>query len=97
MKPVWLAVAAVAAMLAARHAQAQDGGALATSKGCTNCHALDQKKVGPSFKDIAAKYTGNATAEPTLIAELKEGKGHPKFAGTDADLKSVIDYVLSAR
>jgi cytochrome c len=83
--------------LAARHAQAQDGGALATSKGCTNCHALDQKKIGPSFKDIATKYAGNANAGPTLIAKLKEGKGHPKFAGTDADLKSVIEYVLSTR
>ena len=32
--------------------------ALAKSSGCLNCHAVDTKKVGPSFKDVAAKYKG---------------------------------------
>ena len=97
MKPGWLAAGVIAGTLVALQAHAQDGAALATSMGCTNCHALDQKKMGPSFKDIAAKYAGNATAEPTLVAELKDGKGHPKIARPDADLKAVVDYVLSAR
>jgi cytochrome c len=97
MKPVWLAAGVIVGLSAVLHALAQDGAALATSMGCMNCHALDQKKMGPSFKDIAAKYAGNATAEPTLIAELKDGKGHPKIARPDADLKAVVDYVLSAR
>lgn len=43
--------------LAASAANAQQ--ALAQSSGCLNCHAVDTKKVGPSFKDIAAKYKGN--------------------------------------
>jgi len=95
MKPVWLAAGLIAGMVVAQHAQAQDGAALATSKGCTNCHAVDQKKVGPAFKDIAAKYAGNADAESTLIAKLKDGKGHMKIAASDADLKTVVDYVLA--
>lgn len=50
---------------------------LAKSSGCTNCHATDTKKVGPSFKDIAQKYKGKADAEATLTKEVSEGKGHP--------------------
>ena len=95
MKPVWLAAGLIAGMAVAQHALAQDGAALAKSKGCLNCHALDQKKVGPAFKDIAAKYAGNADAELTLIAKLKDGKGHMKIAASDADLKTLVDYVLS--
>ena len=30
--------------------------ALATSKNCMSCHAVDRKLLGPSFKDVAAKY-----------------------------------------
>jgi len=97
MKPVWLAAGVIVGMSVIPHAHAQDGAALATSMGCMNCHALEQKKMGPSFKDIATKYAGNATAEPTLVAELKDGKGHPKVVRPDADLKAVVDYVLSAR
>ena len=95
MKPVWLAAALVAAMALAQQALAQDGADLAKAKGCLNCHALDQKKAGPAFKDIAAKYAGNADAESTLIAKLKDGKGHMKIAASDADLKTLVDYVLS--
>ena len=75
---------------------ADDGASLASSK-CMSCHAVDQKKVGPSFKDIAAKYAGKSDAPASLVAELKNGKGHPKIAGTDADLSAVIDYVLSIK
>ena len=97
MKPVWLAAGVIVGMSVVLPAHAQDGAALATSMGCMNCHALDQKNMGPSFKDIATKYAGNATAEPTLVAELKDGRGHPKIARPDADLKTVVDYVLSTR
>ena len=36
--------------------------ALATSKNCMACHAVDKKLVGPSYKDVAAKYAGQADA-----------------------------------
>lgn len=97
MKPVWVAVGVIGSIFLALQALAQEGSALATAKGCMNCHAMDQKKIGPSFKDIAAKYAGNADAGPTIIAELKNGKGHPKVAASDADLKAMIDYVLAAK
>jgi cytochrome c len=63
------------------------------SKGCLKCHAVDEKKVGPSFKDIAAK---KGDAKETA-AKLKDGKGHPKAAASDAEIKAAVDYVLSQK
>ena len=74
---------------------AQSGADVVKAKGCLTCHAVDQKKVGPSYKDVAAKYKGDAKAGGILAAKLKEGKGHPKIAATDAELKAAVEYVLS--
>jgi len=46
---------------------------LATKSGCTACHAVDKKVVGPGFKEVAAKYKGNAKAEAMLIDKVKKG------------------------
>ena len=81
-------------MLAMGAVQAQSGADVVKSKGCLNCHAVDTKKVGPSFKDIAAKHKGDAA---TLEAKLKSGKGHPKVAASDAELNAAIGYVLSTK
>lgn len=81
-------------MLAMGAVQAQSGADVVKAKGCLNCHAVDTKKVGPSFKDIAAKHKGDAAA---LEAKLKSGKGHPKVAASDAELKAAIGYVLSTK
>ncbi len=49
---------------------------LAKAKNCMACHAVASKIVGPSFKDIAAKYTGQADAENMLVQKvLKGGSG----------------------
>jgi cytochrome c len=64
------------------------------SKGCLNCHEADKKKVGPSFKDIAAKNQGK---QAQLVAKLKEGKGHPKIAASDAELNAAVKQVLSTK
>ena len=85
--------AAACALAFAAPAPAQE--ALAKSDGCLNCHAVDSKKVGPSFKDIAAKYKGKADAEATLVAKIAEGKGHPKTKASGDDAKNLIKWVLS--
>ena len=46
--------------------------ALATEKLCMTCHQLDNKVVGPSYKEVAAKYKGNTDAA-TLAARIKAG------------------------
>jgi len=89
-----LLVLATAGALAAGIAFAADSGAdVLKAKGCLNCHEADKKKVGPSMKDIAAK---NKDAAP-LVAKLKEGKGHPKASGTDAELTAAVNAMLSTK
>lgn len=92
MKSTFLILIATASVTLAGVANAQSGADLAKSKNCMGCHDVEKKKVGPSFKDIAAKKP----AEAALITALKEGKGHPvKVAATDAELKTLVQYVLS--
>lgn len=92
---IMLAIGVIA--VAAPAASAQDGAALVQSKGCLNCHALDQAKMGPSFKSLAQKYADNATAETTLIAKLKNGTGHGKVNASDDEIKAMVDYVLQQK
>ena len=87
-------VGAVTGAIAAGVALAQSGADVVKTKGCLTCHAVDQKKVGPSFKDIAAKNQGKSAA---LVAKVKEGKGHPKAAASDAELNAAVDYILSQK
>ena len=88
-----LAVVALAGSLAAGVVLAASGDEVLKAKGCLNCHEADKKKVGPSFKDIAAKHKDAAP----LVAKIKEGKGHPKAAGTDAELNAAVSHMLSAK
>ena len=87
-------VLAVAGALAAGSAWAQAGADVLKAKGCLNCHEMDKKKVGPAFKDVAAKFKGKQGAESELVAKLKSGKGHPKVQGSDADLEAAVRQVL---
>jgi cytochrome c551/c552 len=51
--------------------------------------------MGPSFKDIAAKFKGKADAEKELVAKLMAGKGHPAAKGSEADVAAAVKWVLS--
>ena len=93
-----LLVLAVAGSFAVGAVHAQSGADVVKAKGCLGCHDSEVKKVGPSYKDIAAKYKSEKGAQGTLAEKLKEGKGHPvKFAGSDAELKAALEYVLSRK
>ena len=92
-----LAMVSVAVALAAGTVLAQSGPDVLKAKGCLGCHDMDKKKVGPAFKDVAAKHKGDKGAEATLVDKLKEGKGHPKIAATDAELKAAVSTVLSTK
>jgi cytochrome c len=87
VKALLLMITAAGA-LAAGLAYAQSGAEVVKAKGCLGCHEVDKKKVGPAFKDIAAKYKGNKDAEGNIVMGLKDGKmgdkAHPKAAGSDA-------------
>ena len=47
--------------------------ALATAKNCMTCHAVDKKLVGPSYKEVAAKYAGQGGAVDKLAAKIVKG------------------------
>ncbi len=79
--------------------------ALATSKNCMACHAVDKKLVGPAFKDVAAKYAGQAGAADKLAAKIiKGGSGvwgpvpMPANAQVnEAEAKKLATWVLSLK
>ena len=87
-----VAAVAVAGALAGGIALAQE-----PLKKCMGCHDMEKKKVGPSFKDAAAKNKGNKDAAGAILAKIKEGKGHPKVAGSDDELKAAVNAALAAK
>ena len=80
-------------LAAAATAQAQE--ALAKSGGCLNCHAIDGKKIGPSFKESAAKYKGQSDAEAMLLAKLADSTKHPATKASPDDRAKLIKWILS--
>jgi len=90
-------VLAVAGAFAAGAGWAQSGTDVLKAKGCLNCHDLDKKKVGPAFKDVAAKYRGKQGAEGELAAKLKEGKGHPKVQAPETELRAAVRQALGTK
>jgi cytochrome c len=88
-----IAILAASGALAAGAVLAQSGPDVLKAKGCMNCHEADKKKVGPSYKDIAAKKKDKSA----LVAALKEGKGHPKVAASDAELNAAVEHILAMK
>jgi cytochrome c len=84
---------AAAALALSGTANAQE--ALAKSSGCLNCHSVDAKKMGPAFKDVAAKYKGKADAEATLATKISTAKGHPEVKASPDDVKSLVKWILA--
>lgn len=96
MKAMLLVIAAAGA-LAAGLGYAQSGADVVKAKGCLNCHEVDKKKVGPPYKEVAAKYKDDKGAAGKLVAKIKEGKAHPPVSASDAELKAAVGYVLSTK
>lgn len=77
---------------------------LAKKSGCLACHSVEKKVVGPAWKDVAAKYKGNAEMRAKLIKKVKTGgKGNwgqipmPPYSPrvSDADIETLVDFVLN--
>lgn len=72
MKCRWLV--AVAMFFIGVSAQARDAGVeLAQRSVCLACHQVDTKRVGPSFRDIALRYSDNEEAAAYLARSIREG------------------------
>ena len=79
--------------------------ALAKNNGCFACHAVDKKLVGPSYKDIAAKYRNDKQAEAKLVQKVKAGgKGvwgdvpmPPNAHVKDEDIRTIVQSILTLK
>ncbi len=105
--PAGLAMAATAKAPVAQ-AQVAKGAAekpavqIAKDANCLACHAIDRKLVGPSFKDVAAKYRGDTKAPEALAARVRSGGQGvwgavpmpPNTQVSAEDLRSVIKWIL---
>lgn len=74
MKPVLLAISALTLGLTISSSALADI-ALATTKNCMACHAVEKKVLGPSFKDVAAKYADKPDAVTKLAEKIVKGGG----------------------
>jgi cytochrome c len=106
MKTLYAAVAAATLAAAfAFPASADDQLALAQKSGCTACHSVDKKIVGPAYKDVAAKYHADKGAEAKLVKKVKEGGSGvwgpvpmpPNTQVSEADVKKLVEWVLSLK
>ena len=79
--------------------------ALATAKNCMSCHKVDKKLVGPSYKDVAAKYAGQAGAVDKLAVKIMKGGSGvfgavPMPANTqvnEAEAKKLAAWILTMK
>jgi len=102
MKAIVVSMMAAASIVVAGAAMAADMPAAGKTK-CGGCHAVEGKKIGPSFMDIAAKFKGDGDAVSKLEAEIAKGGKFgwnasmsmpPKGMGaTDAEIKAMAEYI----
>jgi cytochrome c len=99
----------LSAVLAPRPASALDADAaqtLARQSGCFKCHSIDKHKDGPAYRDVAAKYKGNADAQAKLTHHITSGErvnfpdGHEEDhkivkSKDPAEIKNLVDWILS--
>jgi len=98
-------VLATAGLLASGAVLADAGEDLIKKSGCSACHANDKKVVGPAYKDVAAKYKGDKAAPAKLMEKVKKGGSGvwgpvpmpPNPNVSDADLKTIITYILALK
>jgi cytochrome c len=103
MKRFALVLAAAATVPASLPAHAQEE--LAKKHACLACHAVDKKLVGPAYKDVAAKYRGDAGAEAKLVDKVKKGSQGtwgqvpmpPNSNVPDADVRALVKWILSQK
>jgi cytochrome c len=100
--PIALGLAFAAVVIAA---PAQASADLAQKKNCLACHAVDKKVIGPSYKDVAAKYGGQKDAADKLAQKiLKGGSGvwgavpmpaNPQV--NEAEAKTLAAWILATK
>ena len=81
------------------------GTAMLQKYGCSACHAVDKKIVGPAYQDVASKYKGDKDAPAKLAQKVKAGGSGvwgqvpmpPNAAVPDEDVKALVTWILSLK
>lgn len=78
---------------------------LAEKKGCLACHAVDAKRIGPSYKEVAVKYADDKKAVALLVTKVRKGGGgawgsipmpaNPQVS--DAEAKKLVEWILTLK
>jgi cytochrome c len=102
MKSIIVSIAAVAVLAFAGNSMSADMPPVAKKNGCTNCHSIDKKLVGPAWQAIADKYKGDAGAADKLGTKISKGgsgvwgpvpmPAQPKLS--EADNKEMVAFIL---
>ena len=98
-----LAIVAAMTVTVVLAAPAKADEALAKKYNCLACHQVDKKVVGPAYQDIAKKYKAADAAK--LMEKVKKGGSGvwgpvpmpPNPTVPDADLKKLVDWILSLK
>jgi cytochrome c551/c552/cytochrome c553 len=82
--------------------EGEGGLAIARRSGCLGCHDVEAKRVGPSFRELAARYGGDGGAAARLAGKVRAGgqgawgpvpmPPQPQLA--DVDLAALVKWVL---
>ena len=94
-----------ATMTAAGAAAADELEDMMKKNGCNACHAEDKKVIGPSYKEVANKYRGDASAVAKLSDKVKKGGSGvwgpvpmpPNTQAKDADIKKMVELILALK
>ena len=105
MKTIATAVLAAAPLAVASSALADELEDLMKKYGCNACHSEDKKVIGPSYKDVAAKYKGDAGAVAKLTEKVKKGGSGvwgpvpmpPNTQVPDAEIKKMVELILALK
>ncbi len=102
MKAIIVSMVAASSLFMACISMAADMPEVAKKFGCTNCHKIDKKLVGPGWKDISDKYKGDAEAEAKLSTKIVKGgsgvwgpipmPGNAKIS--DPEVKELVTFIL---
>ena len=103
MKFVLTVAATFAALALAGPAAAGSAEDIIAKEKCSKCHTATTTKKAPSWASVAEKYKGNPDAANKIFNELKAGgkigdeEDHKKVVASDADIKAIVQIVLSSK
>ena len=102
MKKVLIPLFSVAALFAFQNASAVDAEALLKTKACLACHSVENKLVGPAYKEVAAKHAGEEGAVALVADHIKNGSSGvygpipmPPNAVTEEEATALAEWVLA--